>query len=258
MILSPKILTHKNYNKIISLVPSQTELLCYLEMEEEVVGITKFCIHPDRWYRNKTRVGGTKNIQFETIDQISPDLIIANKEENVKEQVEKLAEKYEVWITDVNNLYDAIAMIEDIGKLIGKQGQGRELTAKIKQGFLELKKLYSTRRKIPTAYFIWENPYMVAAGNTFINDMMNYCGLENVFSNLKRYPEIMLDELVKRETELILLSSEPYPFKKKHIDEFQKDLPGIKIILADGEMFSWYGNRLLKSVDYFHSFLDIL
>src|SRR6185437_1469111 len=109
MILSPKILTHKNYNKIISLVPSQTELLCYLEMEAEVVGITKFCIHPDRWYRNKTRVGGTKNIQFETIDQISPDLIIANKEENVKGQVEKLAEKYEVWITDVNNLYDALA-----------------------------------------------------------------------------------------------------------------------------------------------------
>jgi ABC-type Fe3+-hydroxamate transport system substrate-binding protein len=99
---------------------------------------------------------------------------------------------------------------------------------------------------------------MVAAGNTFINDMMNYCGLENVFADLKRYPEIMLDELVKRETELILLSSEPYPFKKKHIDEFQKDLPGIKIMLVDGEMFSWYGSRLLKSVDYFHSFLDIL
>jgi ABC-type Fe3+-hydroxamate transport system substrate-binding protein len=149
-------------------------------------------------------------------------------------------------------------MIEDIGKLVGKQGLERELTAEIAHGFLELKKKYSARRKIPAAYFIWKNPYMVAAGNTFINDMMNYCGLENVFSDLKRYPEIMLDELVKRETELILLSSEPYPFKKKHIDEFQKDLPGIKIILADGEMFSWYGSRLLKSVDYFHSFLDIL
>lgn len=257
MILSPKIATHKKYNRIISLVPSQTELLAYLGLQEEVVGITKFCIRPGDWYRNKTRVGGTKNIHFDIVNQISPDLIIANKEENVKEQVEVLAEKYDVWITDVNNFSDAVTMIEDIGNLTGKQDKANELTGELRHGFQQLKAKYSTKRKIPAAYFIWKNPYMVAGGDTFINDMMNYCGLENVFADQSRYPEIKLDELKNGVTEMILLSSEPYPFEEKHIDEMRGDLPGIKIILADGEMFSWYGSRLLKSVEYFNSFLNI-
>lgn len=257
MILSEKTGPRKNYHKIISLVPSQTELLAYLGLREEVAGITKFCIHPDKWYRTKTRVGGTKNIHFEIIDQISPDLIIANKEENVKEQVEALAEKYDVWITDVNNFSDAITMIEDVGKLTGKQDKAHELTVELNHGFQGLRNKYSIKRKIPTAYFIWKDPYMVAGGCTFINDMMNYCGLDNVFADQPRYPEITLDELSRRETELILLSSEPYPFKEKHIDEMQGGFPGIKIILTDGEMFSWYGSRLLKSADYFDSFGDV-
>ncbi|HEY5369592.1 MAG TPA: helical backbone metal receptor [Hanamia sp.] len=255
--MTQEISTHKEYKRIVSLVPSQTELLFYLGLGDKVVGITKFCIHPDEWYRNKTRIGVTKQIHLETINQLSPDLIIANKEENVKDQVEVLAEKYDVWVTDVNNLSDAIIMIEDIGRLTSTRAKAAELALELTNKFEKIKEKISARKKIPTTYFIWKSPYMVAGGDTFINNMMSYCGLENVFADQSRYPEIMLDDLSNKGTELILLSSEPYPFKERHIDEIKKHLPGIKIMLADGEMFSWYGSRLLKSAEYFNSFLNI-
>ncbi|MEO9023289.1 MAG: helical backbone metal receptor [Ginsengibacter sp.] len=258
MILSKNI-PIKKYQRIISLVPSQTELLSYLGLEQEVIGITRFCIHPDKWFRNKTRVGGTKNVNHEIIRQLSPDLIIANKEENVKKQIEELAKEYDVWITDVNNLEEAIEMINDIGKLTERSASSSILSLQIKEDFEKLKKsIPESYRATPAAYFIWKDPYMVAAGGTFINDMMKYGGLENVFSNRERYPAITLKEISAGNCELILLSSEPFPFKEKHKEEIQKQLPEIKIQLVDGEMFSWYGNRLLKSIDYFRSFLNIL
>jgi len=247
----------KKYSRIISLVPSQTELLFHLNLENEVIGLTKFCIHPEKWFRNKTRVGGTKSIHFQTIDQLSPDLIIANKEENVKEQVEKLAEKFDVWITEVNNLSDALKMISDIGKLTGRDEVAFKLSTQIKDKFEKLKKIISPEKRIRAAYFIWKDPYMVAGGSTFINEMLEYCGLENMFAHKSRYPQITLNEIKENNCLLILLSSEPYPFKEKHKEEMQKMFPAIKIELADGEMFSWYGSRLLKSADYFESLFKI-
>jgi ABC-type Fe3+-hydroxamate transport system substrate-binding protein len=237
------------------LVPSQTELLAYLGLEEEVIGITKFCVHPQKWFHEKTWIGGTKNLNLEKIEELSPDLIIANKEENVKEQIEQLNEKYDVWVTDVNNLDEAIKMINDVGKLTQRQQQASALSLKIKEGFEKLKKAVSEKRKTRAAYFIWKDPWMVAASQTFINDMLQYAGFENVFGNLDRYPEISLNAIKEKNTELILLSSEPYPFKQKHKLEIAKLNPDIQIELVDGEMFSWYGSRLLKSVDYFLSFL---
>ncbi|HUZ61381.1 MAG TPA: helical backbone metal receptor [Hanamia sp.] len=254
MILS-QVIPGKKYSRIISLVPSQTELLSFLGLEKEVIGITKFCIHPDEWFQSKIRVGGTKKINLKTIHELSPDLIIANKEENVKEQVEKLAEKYDVWVTDVNNLSDSIKMIYDIGKLVGRTKQATTLIFQINEGFEKLKmnspKSSGFKR---AAYFIWKDPYMVVGGDTFINEMMLFCGLQNVFADMKRYPQITLDKVKEKNTELILLSSEPYPFKEKHKEEIQKQMGKIKIELIDGEMFSWYGSRLLKSINYFHKF----
>jgi ABC-type Fe3+-hydroxamate transport system substrate-binding protein len=256
MFLQPGHFPGKKYNRIISLVPSITELLFYLRLDNEVVGITKFCVHPEDWFRNKSRVGGTKNINYSIVDQLCPDLIIANKEENVKDQVEKLAEKYDVFVTDVNNLSDAINMITDVGKLTGKSVEASSLANKIKNEFEKLKQKSSSKRKTRTAYFIWQEPFMVVGSDTFINDMMPYCGFENIFSSQKRYPEITLQEIRENDCELIVLSSEPYPFKEKHKDELQKKFPEIKIMLADGEMFSWYGSRLLESVHYFNQILD--
>jgi ABC-type Fe3+-hydroxamate transport system substrate-binding protein len=241
------------YSRIVSLVPSQTELLCDLGLEKEVIGITKFCVHPTNWYRNKTRIGGTKNIKIPEIQHLRPDLIIANKEENVQEQVEELARNHDVFVTDVNNLSDAIDMIKDIGSLVGKSKEALHISNKIEAAFKKLKDLAPIKRKIKAAYLIWKDPFMAAGGHTFINDIMQYCNLENIFSSKERYPEITLEQL-RNNCELILLPSEPYPFKKKHLKEMESQIPGVKIILVDGEMFSWYGSRLLKAADYFEIF----
>jgi ABC-type Fe3+-hydroxamate transport system substrate-binding protein len=238
--------------KIISLVPSLTELLYYFGLKNEVIGITKFCVHPHEWYTSKTRVGGTKNINIDLIIKIKPDLVIANKEENVKAQIEELAKEFDVWVTDVNTLYDALLMINDLGALTHKINDAAKLVDGIKTNFSLLQ---IANLQLQTAYLIWQKPFMTIGGDTFINDMMKHCCLQNIFENNTRYPEITLEQLSKSNCELILLSSEPYPFKQQHVDELQKIMPGKKIILVDGEMFSWYGSRLLLAPGYFKSLL---
>jgi ABC-type Fe3+-hydroxamate transport system substrate-binding protein len=234
--------------RIVSLVPSQTELLADLGLDQEVVGITKFCVHPASWYRSKTRVGGTKQLKMDAIHSLQPDLIIANKEENVKEQVEELAEHYPVWISDVHDLDSAYQMMEGVGNMTGKTAQAKQIIATIQASFAELK---PPNHRIRACYLIWKDPYMTVGGDTFIQCMMEKAGFENVFSGKTRYPELEMKELLFANCRLLILSSEPYPFQHKHIDEIQALLPGIKIILVDGEMFSWYGSRLQKAPSYF-------
>ncbi|HEX7846592.1 MAG TPA: helical backbone metal receptor [Chitinophagaceae bacterium] len=238
----------KTPKRIISLVPSQTELLFDLGLDNEVVGITKFCVNPEQWFRSKTRVGGTKQLKMDIIHSLQPDLIIANKEENVKEQVEELQKLYPVWTSDINNLDDAYEMIEQVGSITGKEVTAIEMITRIKKSFAHLKTI-NTKPK--TIYLIWKDPYMTVGGDTFIHSMMEAAGFENVFTNEKRYPEITSDQLQKLKPELLLLSSEPFPFKEKHIEELRSILPQTKILLVDGEMFSWYGSRLLLSPGYF-------
>ena len=238
--------------RIVSLVPSQTELLFFLGLNQQTIGITKFCVHPAEWHQNKQRIGGTKALDIEKIISLQPDLIIANKEENVKGQVEALAAHFPVWLTDVNNLQDACMMISDIGLLTYTSQQASQLIEEINSVFNDV----SQKEMIPAAYLIWKDPYMSVGGDTFINDMMNKAGLYNVFGNMSRYPEISVAKLKASGCKMLLLSSEPYPFTQKHISELSALLPGINIRLADGEMFSWYGSRLLKAADYFKSFVS--
>jgi ABC-type Fe3+-hydroxamate transport system substrate-binding protein len=235
--------------KIISVVPSQTELLFDLGLQEEVIGITKFCIHPNEWFRSKLRVGGTKNLNLEKIRQLQPDLIIANKEENDQNQIKMLMEEFPVWISDIKNLNDALEMISEVSKITDKTEAGKSIIQKIKIEFTTFEK--SNSGKISCAYLIWENPLMTVGRDTFISDMMNRCGLLNIFSDQMRYPEINIDDLRTKNPQVILLSSEPYPFKEKHIENFRNMFPGSVILAADGEMFSWYGSRLLKTPAYF-------
>ena len=247
----------KTPKRIISLVPSQTELLSDLGLNKEVIGITKFCIHPKEWFDNKTRIGGTKQLNIKLIKQLQPDLIIANKEENVKEQVRELEKYFPVWISDINNLEDAYEMIEQIGLMSNKAKAANTMTARIKKDFAQLQtpgsRLPTNDSRLNTAYLIWQNPYMTIGGDTFINSMMEAAGFNNIFSEQKRYPEITIDQLRIANCQLLLLSSEPYPFQQKHVDEIQSQLPDTKIVLVDGEMFSWYGSRLLKAPDYFNN-----
>jgi ABC-type Fe3+-hydroxamate transport system substrate-binding protein len=234
-------------SRIISLVPSQTELLHWLGLETETVGITKFCIHPAEWFRNKIRVGGTKTIDIQKIRDLKPDLIIANKEENVKEQVESLAAEWPVWLTDVNTLEEALNMIHNIGDLTRTSSIANELITQIKNQF-ENTQLVSP---LPAAYLIWREPYMTVGADTFISDMMLKAGFNNVFDSRSRYPEITVQDIKHSSAEFLMLSSEPYPFKQSHITELQHHLPDVKIVLVDGEMFSWYGSRLLLAPAYF-------
>ena len=234
--------------RIVSLVPSQTELLHFLGLEEAVIGITKFCVHPDHWFRTKTRVGGTKQLSIDGIRQLQPDLIIANKEENVKEQVELLSEEFPVWVSDVNNLSDACNMITSVGEMTAQTALANELVHDIRREF-DLLADAVENDPLRTAYLIWRNPYMTVGHDTFIHDMLTRCGMQNIFADRTRYPTVSIDELLN--CQLLLLSSEPYPFGEKHIPELQSELPHTKIILVDGEMFSWYGSRLLHAPLYF-------
>ncbi len=251
--LNRKIFLDSTPRTIISLVPSQTELLSDLGLDEEVTGITKFCVHPTQWFQSKTRIGGTKNLDLEKIFSLQPDLVIANKEENLKEQVEEIAAHVPVWVSDVNNLQDAVTMIRSIGAITGKTEKAAEIASGISTGFkiLQLK-------PIKACYLIWQEPFMTVGGDTFIHAMMKHAGLVNVFDKHNRYPEVSIEAIRDSGAELLLLSSEPYPFKQSHADHLKTLIPGMKVILVDGEMFSWYGSRLLQAPAYFKQLRDYL
>lgn len=249
--LHRQIILPKFPERIVSLVPSQTELLYDLGLGDKVIGITKFCIHPEAWFKTKTRIGGTKTIHIERVLSLHPDLIIANKEENVKEQIDMLAIHAPVWVSDVNTLEEAYNMITAIGTLTNTSSKAIKLVEEIKKAFAELRQA-TQQLTIPVscAYLIWKDPYMTVGRDTFIHAMLSECGLQNVFADRERYPSITLSELKNLQCQFILLSSEPYPFKEKHIMEIQEALPQAKVLLVDGEMFSWYGSRLVKAAAY--------
>lgn len=232
--------------RIISVVPSQTELLLYLGLDVEIVGITKFCIHPNAKVKAITKVGGTKKLNIKLIKSLQPDLIIANKEENDRGQIEELMDVCPVWISDINDLESALTMIQGIGDIAGKRQEADALNLEIRCRF---DAGIFPSLNITVAYFIWKNPYMVAGRQTYIDSLLQKCGLTNVFES-QRYPEVSPDELVAANPGVVFLSSEPYPFKQKHIHEFKQLLPKAKVVLVDGEMFSWYGSRLLQVPEY--------
>ncbi|MFM9839337.1 MAG: ABC transporter substrate-binding protein [Cyclobacteriaceae bacterium] len=236
---------------IISLVPSQTELLFYLGLSESVVGITKFCIHPAESFNAKTKVGGTKSFRFDIIDQLKPDLIIGNKEENYVEGITELEKKYPVWMSDISTLEDALNMMEGIGQLTKRETEAATLISEIRTSFVGLR----LRPTLKVLYLIWKAPWMAAGKNTFINSTLSKMGLENILTE-SRYPTISESQLHQLQPDVVMLSSEPFPFNQKHNQELQKALPKAKVILVDGELFSWYGNRMLKAPDYFNS-LDL-
>lgn len=235
--------------RIISLVPSQTELLHDIGLGERVVGITKFCIHPEEWFRSKSRIGGTKKVDLAKVRALKPDLIIGNKEENSREDIEALEQEFPVWMSDIRDLEGALDMIERVGELTGTAAEAQRMAASIALSFAALRPREEPRT---AAYFIWRDPYMVAGHGTFINDMLQRMGLVNVIhKGDARYPTITEQELAEADPEVILLSSEPYPFKEKHILELNMICPGTPVHVVDGEFFSWYGSRLLRSPEYF-------
>ena len=250
-----KITIPKKPMRIVSLVPSQTELLFDLGLGDRVVGITKFCIHPKEWFRSKVRVGGTKQINLDKVIALSPDLIIGNKEENTKEDIAALEQHFPVWMSDIFNLQDAVKAINLIGSITNTASEAKQIGEQIIHSFAALNGLKTHNR---CAYLIWHDPDMVAANNTFIDNMISKLGLLNAFEDRDRYPVITDQDLVAAAIDYLLLSSEPFPFSEKHILHYQQLLPNVKILLVDGEYFSWYGSRLLGAPQYFNQLLKEL
>lgn len=240
--------------RIISIVPSQSELLWDLGLREELVGITKFCIHPKKLNQSVTHIGGTKTLNIDKIRLLKPDVIIGNKEENDQTQIEVLQKEFKVWMSDIYTLDDSLSMIEGIGELVNKDEEAKKLTSLISTSFKDLKQTHQT-----VLYFIWKKPYMVAGRATFIGHILEKIGLKNCISDINsRYPILSLDDIINLNPELIFLSSEPYPFKEAHVKELQKQLPNTRILIVNGELFSWYGSRLTHSVKYFNELIETL
>ncbi|MFT6815113.1 MAG: ABC-type Fe3+-hydroxamate transport system substrate-binding protein [Sphingobacteriales bacterium] len=244
--LSPK--------RIISLVPSQTELLYDIGITHRMVGVTKFCVHPKDFTSTIPKVGGTKNIDIDIIRNLNPDLIIANKEENKKDVVDLLQNIVPVYVTDVNGVQDAFDMILKIGSIVARPDSAYQLTESIKRDFKQLEPL----RKPKTAvYLIWNNPIMTVAGNTYIGSLLRKCGFKNLFESSKnnRYPSIEVEKLQEMKPDVLFLSTEPFKFNEKHVKIYQELLPDTEVCIVDGELFSWYGSRMRYAPGYLNKVL---
>ncbi len=241
--------------KIISLVPSQSEYLWHIGLQNELVGVTKFCVNPVEMYKSIERVGGTKNPDIEKISKLNPDLIIGNKEENTKESIEILRKKFPVWLSDVNTLNDALEMMLSLGKICDRETHAQNTVALIKQGFKSCENVFLGKTCV---YLMWKKPYMAAASNTFINDVLKLLGFINLLNHKKRYPETSIEELVELKPDYCLLSTEPYPFKETDSVELKKALKNSNCVLVDGEIFSWYGSRLLNLPIYIEQLKNTL
>ena len=238
--------------RIVSLVPSQTELLVDLGLEDSIIGVTKFCVHPIHLRKSKTIVGGTKQVHYDKIKALEPDIILCNKEENTKEMVEELEKIATVHVSDIYSIDDTIVLIKQYGELFTVQNKATEINNKLIDLVADFKVFIAKRKANKVVYFIWRKPWMVAGNNTIIDYLLSLNKFENVFTNLSRYPEVDINALVdKNKPDFVFLSSEPYPFKEKHIEELKEILPKTKILLVDGEYFSWYGTRLLGAFKYF-------
>jgi ABC-type Fe3+-hydroxamate transport system substrate-binding protein len=232
-----------SFQRIISLVPSLTELLIDLGLQGQLIGRTRFCIHPAEAVSDIPIIGGTKNPRVDDIISMKPDIVIANKEENRKEDIEALRPHVPIELTDIASIEDALITIHEFGNLFDVQDRARQLISDITDVIEERPDEYP----LQTAYLIWRDPYMSVGNDTYVHDILQKWNLTNAFGNQKRYPEVTELELRQSNLDLILLSTEPYPFKEEHVEEIEAVNPHARVMLVDGEWFSWYGSRMLKS-----------
>lgn len=229
-----------NYRRIISLVPSLTELLIDLELKDKLAGRTRFCVHPKEEVADIPIVGGTKNPRLDTISQADPDLIIANKEENRPTDIKTLMNDFEVEVTDIATIEDALITIHRLGQKLQVTEQAGELISDIQDRLTDR----PGEPELRTAYMIWKDPWMSIGGDTYIHDVLEHWNLPNIYGSRSRYPKLDLNELQSYNPDLVLLSSEPYPFREKHLAQVQEVCPAARVLLVEGEWFSWYGSHM--------------
>jgi ABC-type Fe3+-hydroxamate transport system substrate-binding protein len=241
--------------RIVSLVPSLTETLCALGLADALVGITVYCVEPREVVAGKTRIGGEKNPDLEKIRSLTPDLVIANIEENLREHVEALrASSIPVWVTYPRTVADGIRLIADLGAVTGTEARAAEIVGEIQPLYERVRSAASQRPAVPVFYPIWRAPYMTINRDTYIHDMLSVCGALNVFADRpERYPTVSLDEMAAARPAVILLPDEPFRFRRAHLADFAgyTEVPAVRdgrIHLVDGKPFSWHGPRIAEAL----------
>lgn len=239
--------------KIVSLCPSITETLFAIGAGELLVGRTDYCVHPQTKIRKIPAVGGTKNFRIDEIVALNPDLIIAEKEENPKNKILKLHDQIPVFVFSVESFNDALAMIAKLGELTGKEKESYDLLNRVRHAFEDIR----PEGTQTAAYLIWEKPLMAAGNNTFINAMMEKAGFRNIFAERpERYPKITVRDLMDKKPETLILSTEPCTYTEADVKRYRQLLPNTNVILINGELFSWYGARMLKAAEFIQHFLS--
>jgi ABC-type Fe3+-hydroxamate transport system substrate-binding protein len=239
-----------NPKKIISLVPSITEFLFDLNLENNIYGRTKFCIHPEEQVKKVPVLGGVMGLNYHEIEKIDPEIIFASKEENAKGEIMELSNEFPVWVSDVHNLSDALSMIQSIGSICKKEKKAQSIIHQIEVEFKTLDHI--PEDIVKAVYLIWKNPFYTINKETFAHDMLRKFGVENVFASKKEsYPIIDEKEIREKKPDYIFLPSEPYNFKDQDVDALRKSFPKVEIRRVDGEYFTWYGSHLLRAPSYF-------
>jgi ABC-type Fe3+-hydroxamate transport system substrate-binding protein len=237
--------------RIVSLIPSITEILFAIGAGDRVVGCTIYCTEPPEGVATKTRVGGEKNPRLDVIRELDPDLVIANVEENVREHVDTLrAWGIPVHVTYPRTVAEGIRLVGELGALLDVGERAREIEAELQARYDQVRS--ATAGRPPRRVFcpIWRRPYMTINRDTYVHDVLAVSGGANVFGDgPRRYPEIALEQVAAADPEVILLPDEPYRFRRAHVADFDPfpGLPAVRngrIHLVDGKLLSWYGPRI--------------
>jgi ABC-type Fe3+-hydroxamate transport system substrate-binding protein len=242
-------------HRIVSLIPSITEILFALGRGDAVVGCTVYCTQPPEGVATKTRVGGEKNPRLELIRALGADLVIANVEENVREHVETLrAWGIPVYVTYPRTVAEGIRLVRELGHVTGAGERGGKLAAALEGQLAQVRSRLAGAPRARVFCPIWRKPYMTVNRDTYVHDMLAVCGGDNVFGDhARRYPEVTLTEVAAARPEVILLPDEPYRFRRAHAADFATltDMPAVRagrIHLVDGKLLSWYGPRIEQAL----------
>lgn len=257
--------------RIISLVPSWTETLFAIGAGERVVGCTRFCEEPRDRVQGLPKVGGTKDVDVERVLALRPDLVIANQEENTRHAVEALrARGVNVLLTFAHGVREAISELRAIGEASGAAEAAKECARRIEQAVSKIEAAAKDLARVAVAVFVWRDPWMVAGPATYIDDLVRLCGGDNVFGTRPRryplaadlgsaperppgdrdtrYPRITIEEVARREPELVLLPDEPYAFTEQDARDLRAALPRARVVLCSGKDLCWYGARMAEGI----------
>lgn len=240
--------------RIVSLCPSLTELVFDLGRGDALVGRTKFCVHPAGLVDAVEVMGGTKNPKVERIIELAPDLVLLNEEENRVEDAEALrGAGIATHVSMPRDAYETAAMVRAVGGALDAHDPADRIARAIET---RAEVVRSRSRDFPPvhyAYLIWRSPWMTISDDTYVAGLLTLAGGLNVFGGApERYPTITAAQLLDASPDLVLLSSEPFPFAQKHIDELSEaaGLPRERFLLVDGELLSWHGSRTPAGIDY--------